>query len=226
MAWLESFSLVMRSSISTLREKVEDPERMIHQLVIDMEEEMERIRASVAGAIADEILLGKKAAAAHEEANNWMERAKTALKRGDEKNAQAALEQKVLAEERAVRLDDEHAKQKVQTAKLHQAVRDLDDKIRQARQKQTMLLARLARADSATKINRALDHAAGKSAFAQFSRLEKRVERAEAMSDAYDRLEDRDPDAQELERQFAEQDRQERMQQELADLKQKMAEQS
>ena len=55
MGWFRNFSLVMRSSVTTLREKFENPERMINQLVIDMEEELERVRASVAEAIADEI---------------------------------------------------------------------------------------------------------------------------------------------------------------------------
>ena len=222
MAWYEHFSLVMRSSITMLRERVQDPERMLHQLLIDMEEELERVRNSVAAAIADEILLKKKADAAREEVTQWFDRAKSALNRKDEKSAQAALEQKVLAEQRAEKLEEEHRKQKDQTAKLHQAVRDLEDKIRQARQKQTLLLARLARADSTAQINRALDRVSNRSAFAQFSRLERRVERAEAMSEAYDRLDDRDPDAQELERQFAEQDRQERMQREFDELKKRM----
>ncbi len=52
MQWLDTFSLVIRSSITTLREKVQDPERMLHQLIVDMEEEMERVRESVAGALA------------------------------------------------------------------------------------------------------------------------------------------------------------------------------
>ena len=224
MRWFETFSLVMRTNITTLREKIEDPERVLHQLIIDMEQELENVRTSVAGAIADEIQLGKKVERSREDAAQWMQRATSSLKRGDEKAAELALEQKVLSEERADHLAKEFEKQKQQTTKLHQAVRDLEDKIRQARQKQTLLLARLARADSATKINRALDQAEGKSAFAQFSRLEQRVERAEAMSQAYDRLDDRDPDAQELERQFAEQDRQEKLQRELAELKVRMSE--
>ena len=73
MAWLNSFTLIMRSNITTLREKFEDPERMLHQLIIDMDEELVSVRESVAGAIADEILLGKKAAQARDEAKQWME---------------------------------------------------------------------------------------------------------------------------------------------------------
>ena len=51
MAWLDSFTFVMRSSITALREKVEDPERLLHQLICDMDEELCTVRASVAETI-------------------------------------------------------------------------------------------------------------------------------------------------------------------------------
>jgi phage shock protein A len=223
MRWFETFTLIMRTNITTLREKIEDPERVLHQLFIDMEQELENVRTSVAGAIADEIQLGKKVERSREDAAQWMQRATASLKRGDEKAAELALEQKVLSEERADHLAAEFEKQKQQTTKLHQAVRDQEDKIRQARQKQTLLLARMVRADSATRINKALGQCESKSAFAQFSRLEQRVERAEAISQAYDRLDDRDPGAEELERTCAEAERKERMARELEALKNRMA---
>ena len=50
MKWLENFTLVMRSSVTTLRDKIEDPERMLHQLIVDMEEELESVRAGEKGA--------------------------------------------------------------------------------------------------------------------------------------------------------------------------------
>ncbi|MBI5758782.1 MAG: PspA/IM30 family protein [Planctomycetales bacterium] len=222
MKWLESFTLVMRSSITTLREKVEDPERMLHQLLIDMEEELEAVRRSVAEAMADEILLGKRAKKSREDATQWDERALQALKRGDETGAKSALDQKLLAERSAESLQDEHGKQKIETEKLQRAVRDLEDKIRQARQKRTLLLARLTRADSSRRINAALDQAQSRSAFAQFGRLEARVDRAEALSEATDRLDGRDPDAEELERQFEADERRERVQREFDGLKQRL----
>lgn len=222
MKWFENFTLVMRSSVTALRERVEDPERMLHQLIVDMEEELETVRENVAEAIADEIQLGRRVQKARDEAGQWMDRAGSALKRDDERNAKSALEQKVLAEQRADSLDKEHEKQKEQTTRLQRSVQDLEDKIRQARQKRTLLLARLTRAESASKINRAMDQAESRSAFAQFGRLEQRVDRAEAMGEAYDRMEGRDPDAAELEHTFAEQERREQVHNELEELKRRV----
>src|SRR5947207_11629079 len=101
MHWLTTFSLVIRSNVTALCERFEDPERVLNQLLIDMEEELERVRASTAGVIADEIRMGKDAARARAEAAHWDQRALAALRRGDETNARAALEQKALAGRRA-----------------------------------------------------------------------------------------------------------------------------
>lgn len=223
MKWINQFSLVMRSSISSLKEKIEDPERMLHQLIIDMETELDRVRQSVAEAVADEIQMRKRAERESSEAATWMDRATTAMKRGDESTAKAALDRKLAAAERSNRLEQEHAKQKAEVEKLQDAVRDLEDKIRQARQKKTLLTARLARASSTQKIGAAMERTHSKSAFAQFTRLEEKVDREEAMSEAWDRMEGKDPDAAELERQFERQEREDTLQAELASLKAQMS---
>ncbi len=175
MKWLENFTLVMRSSVTTLRDKIEDPERMLHQLIVDMEEELESVRAGVAEAIADEIQLGKRVQKAREESDQWLERATIALKRNDEQASKQALDQKVLTDQRAGTFAAEYQQQQDQTAKLQASLHDLEDKIRQARQKRTLLLARMTRADSTRRINQAMNQAENRSAFAQFSRLEERV---------------------------------------------------
>jgi phage shock protein A len=222
MTWIDSFTFVMRSSITALREKVEDPERMLHQLICDMEEELAAVRASVAETLADEIQLARQVEQTREQADQWGARAETALKRGDETGAKSAIEQKLKLEERVGVLQESFEIQQVQTAKLQSAYRDLEDKIRQARHKRTILVARLSRAESASRINNALDRAEGTSAFAEFSRLERRVERAEAVSDAYDRLEGRDPDADALAARFAADERRELLEAEFAALKERV----
>ena len=85
-----------------------------------------------------------------------------------------------------------------------------------------MLLARFAAADSSKRIRGALEKAQSRSAFAQFGRLEERVERAEALNQAQVRMEGRDPDADELERQFQEKERQVRLEAEFEELKRRV----
>jgi phage shock protein A len=222
MTWIDSFTFVMRSSITALREKVEDPERMLHQLICDMEEELAAVRKSVAETVADEIQLARQVEQTREQADQWAGRAETALKRGDEAGARSSIEHKLRLEERVMALQETYESQQAQTAKLQAAYRDLEDKIRQARHKRTILVARLSRAESANRINDVLSRAEGTSAFAQFSRLEQRVERAEAMSDAYNRLDGQDPDEEALAAKFAADERHEQLEAEFAALKERV----
>ena len=224
MKWLTNFSLVMRSSITSLKEKIEDPERMLHQLIIDMEEELDRIRSSVAEAVADEIQMRKRSEREASESETWLERATVAMKRGDESSAKAALDHKLAAAERAERYSSEHAKQKTEVEKLQYSVRDLEDKIRQAKQKKTLLAARLTRAESTKKINAVMDRSHSQSALAQFNRFEERVDREEALSEAWNRMEGKDPDADEPARQFEIKERQDRIAAELDELKARVGE--
>lgn len=223
MKWLSQFSLVMRSSMTSLRETMENPERSLHQLIIDMEEELDRVRSSVAEAVADEIQMRRRSEREHGDADRWMERASTAMTSGDELAAKAALDQKLAAEQRAERLSDEHNKQRTEVEKLQTSVRDLENKIRQARQKKTLLMARMTRASSCQKISAALERSQSQSAFAQFSRLEQRVEREEALSEARDRMDGRDRDAEELELEFARREHAQKLENELAALKARTA---
>ncbi len=223
MKWLNQFSLVMRSSITSLREKVEDPERMLHQLLFDMQHELSVVRCSVAEAIADEIQMRKRCRREREEVKTWQDRATAAMQRNDEVTARSALVQKQSIQQRADQYEAEHKKQADAVHKLQEAVRDLEDKIRQATQKKTLLMARMTRASTTRNINAAMERCGDQSAFAQFSRLESKVEREEALSEAWNRMEGRDPDADELARTFQEAEREERVATELEELKTKLA---
>ena len=144
MQWLETFTLIMRSQVTTLREKIEDPERMIHQLILDMEEELETARKGVACALADEQQLATESERLQAEVQTWLDRASRALRQGDDSSAKSALEQKRRAEDRAQIFAEIHETQTQQTRQLEDAFRGLEDKIRQARRKQRLLLAQMA----------------------------------------------------------------------------------
>ncbi len=192
---------------------------MLHQLIIDMQEELDRVRCCVAEAVADEIQMKKRCRRERSEVSVWQERAAAAIQRNDEDTARASLEQKQAAQQRAEQYEKEHARQSADVRRLQESVRDLEDKIRQAVQKKTLLMARMTRASTAQNVNAAMDRCGKASAFAQFQRLEQRVDREEALSEAWDRMDGRDPDADELARKFEQTERQERVAAELEPLK-------
>jgi phage shock protein A len=223
MKWLTQFSLIMRSNLTTLKDKIEDPEKTLHQLLIDMEEELDSVRSRVAEAVADEIQMRQRTERERTDVAKWSDRAAQALKRNDETTARAALDQKLSALQRAERFEQELGRQQKDVLKLQDSVRDLEDKIRQAKQKKTLLTARLARAESSQKIHDVMERSASQSAFAQFNRLEEKVDRQEALSEAWDRMDGKDPDAMELERKLDAAERNDRLAEELAQLKASVA---
>lgn len=222
MSWFQNFSLIMRSSITSLTETIENPERLLHQLILDMEEELESVRVSVARAFADEIQMGKRLEEARADSQQWHERARAALRRKDETSARSALEQKARADERVAAAEQELARQKQHTGRLQRSVRDLESKVRQAAEKREQLVARLHHASAVRQINDSLESTTRGSALGQFRRLEKQVERAEALNQAHDRLLDHDPAEQELAEQFAEAERRERIERDYEELKRRV----
>lgn len=223
MKWLSQFSLVMRSNLTSLCEQVEHPERMLHQLIIDMEDELGVAKRSVAEAIADEILMRKTIERERTDAELWAGRAESAMKRGDETSARAALEQRLTATNRVKQYEEEHAIQAAEVLKLQDSIRNLQDKIRQAKQKKTLLTARLARASSTNKIHSVIDQTNSQSALSQFNRLEERVQREEAVTQAWERLDGEGVETDDLRRRFDAEERDEKLNAELAALKAKIA---
>ena len=222
MKWLSQFSLVMRSNITSLCEQVENPERMLHQLVLDMEDELGVAKGAVAEAIADEILMRKTIEREQADETLWSGRAEAAIKRGDEISARAALQQRLSSERRVEQYAKEHSIQSAEVLKLQESIRNLQDKIRQAKQKKSLLSARLARANSTNKINSVMDRVDSQSAFSQFNRFEQRVQREEAVTEAWERLDGDSAETDDLRRQFESDEREEHLAAELAALKAKV----
>ncbi len=152
----------------------------------------------------------------------WSDRAASAVKRGDDESAKAALKQQLAAKTRADQYAREHAAQAFEVHKLQDSVRSLEDKIRQARQKKTLLSAKLARASTTNKINSVIDRADSQSAFAQFNRLQQRVDREEAVSEAWQRLDGDQSECDDLQRRFEQEEQERELSEELASLKARM----
>lgn len=189
---LEDFVFMLRSHLTAFREKVEDPERMLHQWICDQEEELERLRHLVANVMADEAELSRCVDAAAAEAGRWRAKAAEALHRGDESAARAALAESLRVTERTEALRIEREALRGESNRLQESYRALEDEIRQARHRRTLLVARMAQAQTSGRFRREFERATGDSDFAEFSRLEREVRRAEAMSAAYDLLDGRD----------------------------------
>src|SRR5882762_4987688 len=92
MALLERVSTLVRANLNDLIDKAEDPEKMLKQVIIDMQNQLLQVKTQVALALADQHLLDKKQKENEEKADDWMRRAEFAVDKQEEDLARAAIE--------------------------------------------------------------------------------------------------------------------------------------
>ena len=146
MALLERVSTLLRANLNDLIEKAEDPERLLKQLVLDMENQLMQVKTQVAIAIADQHLLERKRKEHEAEAAEWKRKAELAVAKGHDDLARGALE-RVLSVERLTKGFAEQAEdQKLEADTLRQTLRKLDQKLNETRAQCEILMAEHRRA--------------------------------------------------------------------------------
>lgn len=169
MALLDRVSTLLRANLNDLVEKAEDPERLLKQIVLDMENQMLQVKTQVAIAIADQHLLEKKRSEHAEQAAEWRRKAELAVQKGHDDLARAALERALSHDELVKGFTTQGEDQKHEADNLRQALHKLDQKLNETRAHCEMLVAEHRRAKvigRATQARQAVgvdqDHALGR----------------------------------------------------------------
>jgi phage shock protein A len=146
MALLERVSTLLRANLNDLIEKAEDPERMLKQIVLDMENQLLQVKTQVAIAIADEHLLVKKRAEHEAQAAEWRRKAELAVQKGHDDMARGALERALSHDQLVEGFAAQAADQKHEADNLRQALQKLNQKLSETRAHCEMLVAEHRRA--------------------------------------------------------------------------------
>ncbi len=204
MGIFDRFRTVISSNINDLINKAENPEKMLNQVLIDMNEQMIESKKAVAMAIADEKKLEREVGENKALVADWERKAVIAVKANRDDLAKEALVRKQEYEGYAAQLQTQWQAQKESVEKLKDSLRQLQTKIDEASRKKNILIARAKRAEAQEKINQTMSSLSGnKSAFDTFERMSKKVDEIEARADAHKELEEATSGAS-LEKQFAE----------------------
>jgi phage shock protein A len=146
MALLERVSTLLRANLNELIEKAENPERLLKQLILDMENQLLQVKTQVAIAIADQHLLERKRLEHEQQAAEWKRKAELAVVKGHDDLARGALE-RVLSFDRLTKGFAEQAEgQKLEADSLRQTLRKLDQKLNETRAQCEILMAEHRRA--------------------------------------------------------------------------------
>ena len=188
MGLFDRLGRVVRANLNDLVSKAEDPEKVLDQAIIDMQEDLVQLRQAVARAIAAQKRTEQQYNKNQSEANTWQQRAQLALTKGDENLAREALMRKKTNAETAATLKAQLDGQVTQTETLKRNLIALESKISEAKTKKDMLKARV----SAAKANEQLQSTVGRlgtsSAMGAFERMEEKVMEMEARSQAVGEL--------------------------------------
>ena len=185
MAIFERMSDLVRSNINDLIDKAENPEKMVKQIIIDMEDQLRKSTQSLGTEMVSLNQVKKQLENAQEQSANWQGKAKTCLEQGNEDLARQALENKVKQDNMVAQYQEMVTSMETQVNEIKNQVDILKQKLEEARSKQAMLVARSQMADAKSQMAKTLGNMDSKSAFAKMDKMEKKIEQKESQADAF-----------------------------------------
>ena len=172
-------SQLIRSNINDAIARAENPEKMLNQVLLDMREQLAKAKQEVAIAIADERKLRAQLDEEQKLAGDWEHRAVLAVREGRDDLAKQALLRQQEHNERAVALDDTWHRHHEETERLKDALRQLNEKIEEAKRKKNLLVAKQKRAQAQKRIHETMSGLNDRSAFDTFERMAEKIEESE-----------------------------------------------
>jgi phage shock protein A len=182
MALLERVTTLIRANLNDLIDKAEDPEKLIKQVILDMENQLIQVKTQVAVAVADQQLLEKKRKETEEKAAEWMKKAELAVDNKKEDLARAALERSLSSKQMAESIKQQEADQKAQTEILKVSLKTLGEKLAEAQSKRDLLIAQHRRARMMNKTVNAQAASEDQTPSASRNRFEDGATRSEKLS--------------------------------------------
>ena len=185
MSIFTKLSTVIKSNINDLISRAENPEKMLNQIILDMRDQLAKAKREVAAAIADERKLRASLDSEVKQMRQWEHRAMLAVKEGRDDLAKQALLRQQEHAERASSLDGTWKAQAAETEKLKGSLRQLNDKIEEAKRKRNLLVAKQRRAQAQRRIHETMSGLSNTSAFEAFNRMADKIEEQERESLAH-----------------------------------------
>ncbi|HUL68735.1 MAG TPA: PspA/IM30 family protein [Gemmatimonadales bacterium] len=176
MGIFDRLSTLIRSNLNDLISRAENPEKMLHQLIADMRTQLAKAKQEVAAAIADEKKLQSDADNLKKQAEDWERRAMLAVQENRDDLAKQALVRYNESLQGAQQLQETWVKHKAETEALKASLRQLNDKIEEAKRKKNILVARAKRAEAQQRIQDTMSGLSDKSAFESFERMAEKIE--------------------------------------------------
>ncbi|RME47038.1 MAG: phage shock protein A [Chloroflexi bacterium] len=217
MGILERINNILRANINDILDRAEDPEKMLDQIIRDMEAAIRDAKEQVAEMIAQEKMIKRDMERSQELADEWARKAELAVKNGKDQLALEALKRKKDYQEHADVYRQQWEAQKAGVEKLKQELEELESKYDEAKRKKGVLIARRKRAAAQAHVVQTAERLTSIDYGAELERMERRILEEEARAEATTEMAE-----ESIEDQFATMEADDELQQELAALKAKV----
>lgn len=184
MGFFDRVSRVVRANLNSLISQAEDPEKILEQTVLEMQDDLIQLRQAVAQAIATQKRTERQSSQAGTTADEWYRRAQLALQKGDEELAREALARRKSYQETADALKSQIQQQKGVVGKLKENMMKLENKLSEAKTKKDLYIARARSAKASQQLNEMLNRVGTNRALNAFERMEEKVMQLEAQAEA------------------------------------------
>ena len=188
MGILDRVGTLVRANISDLLDRAEDPEKMIKQLLLDMENQLIQVKTQVAASIADEQRLKERWQQNEQQASEWQRKAELAVQKGQDDLAKEALGRRNTFTQTAAGFKEQYEDQARQVEQLKDALDKLESKLSEARTKKDLLIARSRRAAAEQQVYETMSRVDTSGVMGNFERMEEKVRTKEARAKALSSL--------------------------------------
>ncbi|MEO1220503.1 MAG: phage shock protein PspA [Pseudomonadota bacterium] len=175
---------IIAANFTDMLDKADDPQKMIRMIILEMEETLVEVRASAARTIADQKEMHRHVVKLDRLQADWADKAQLALSKDREDLARAALVEKKKAVGMADQLKEEIAVLDDALRAYEVDIQKLQNRLREARSRQTQIAARLESAENRVKLRTLMSTERTDEALSRFDQMERRVDYAEGRADA------------------------------------------
>lgn len=198
MGLIDRIGRVFRANVNSMVTNAEDPEKILEQAVLQMQEDLVQMRQAVASAIATQKRTERQAQQAQATSQEWYRRAQMALQQGNDTMAREALTRRKSYQDTATAMQTQIEQQSAIVGRMKQDMQTLESKISEAKTKKDMYIARARSAAASVRLNEMLGGVDTSQTLNAFERMEERVMQLEAQSELVEELK-----TDELQKQFA-----------------------
>ncbi len=172
---MDRIAAIWRSNVNEVLDHLEDPEKIVPQMVRDMEASVDQAVASLSKAVANQKRLEKEHARNVDKIAECQEKAEVAVEKGDEEYARLVLAQKAQLGQTNAALEPLLEESREVVVQLRPQLEELRTRLGEAKERQDALISRVRSERRQQAADKGVGIGTESEAYVRFAEIEQRV---------------------------------------------------